>query len=106
MPDLGGLQPWLQPYAQRLVDIITYYDPTARVTSTYRSTTEQARLYANRDSNPYPVAPPGSSYHEYGRAIDIVADPQVLAYVGQLWEQIGGTWGGRFGSPDIIHFQA
>ena len=44
------------------------------ITSGYRSTDAQAQLYANRASNPYPVAPPGSSMHERGLAIDVPAD--------------------------------
>ena len=50
------------------------------ITSGYRSTEAQAQLYANRASNPYPVAPPGSSMHERGLAIDVAADfvPRLL----------------------------
>lgn len=49
------------------------------ITSGYRSTEAQAQLYANRGANPYPVAPPGSSMHEKGLAIDVPAD-----FVAQL----------------------
>jgi hypothetical protein len=24
--------------------------------------------------------------------------------LGQKWEELGGTWGGRFGSVDCVHF--
>ena len=41
------------------------------VASSYRSYAEQAALYANRENNPLPVAPPGSSNHETGTAADI-----------------------------------
>ena len=44
------------------------------ITSGYRSADDQAALYANRVSNPYPVAPPGSSMHERGLAIDVPPD--------------------------------
>ena len=43
------------------------------ITSGFRSSEEQAALYANRASNPYPVAPPGSSAHERGLAVDVPA---------------------------------
>jgi D-alanyl-D-alanine carboxypeptidase-like protein len=43
------------------------------ITSGYRSTAAQAALYANRASNPYPVAAPGTSMHERGLAIDVPA---------------------------------
>ena len=41
------------------------------VTSAARSYAQQASLYANRFSNPNPVAPPGHSAHESGHAVDI-----------------------------------
>jgi hypothetical protein len=41
------------------------------IVSGYRSPAEQARLWANRAANPYPVAPPGTSAHERGMAIDV-----------------------------------
>ena len=44
------------------------------ITSGYRSTEAQAALYDSRATNPYPVAPPGSSMHERGLAIDVPAD--------------------------------
>lgn len=51
------------------------------ITSGFRSTEAQAQLYADRASNPYPVAAPGSSMHERGLAIDVPADfvPRLLA---------------------------
>ena len=44
------------------------------ITSGFRSTEAQAALYDGRASNPYPVAPPGSSLHERGLAIDVPAE--------------------------------
>ncbi|HWT23083.1 MAG TPA: M15 family metallopeptidase [Solirubrobacteraceae bacterium] len=41
------------------------------VTSGLRTDAEQARLYANRASNPYPVAAPGTSVHRTGDAADV-----------------------------------
>lgn len=98
----SGLQPWLQPYAEALVS----YVPGAVITSTYRSYTDQLALWNNRYNNPYPVAPPGTSYHEFGRAWDMEAPDEWLDWAGAVWESWGGTWGGRFHSPDRIHFQA
>ena len=98
MNSLNGLQPWLRPYAAWLLSLY----PAAVVTSTYRSYSDQLRLWLTRSSNPYPVAPPGSSYHQYGRAFDVDAPPQILAQLGQAWIRIGGTWH----ASDRIHFQA
>lgn len=100
----SGLQPWLQPYAEALVSYGAPYG--VKVTSAYRSPTQQAQLYANRANNPYPVAKPGTSYHEFGRAWDMVGPPEVLQWLGATWESWGGTWGGRFHNQDPIHFQA
>lgn len=41
------------------------------VTSGWRSRAEQQRLYDDRGTNPYPVAVPGRSAHERGRAVDV-----------------------------------
>jgi D-alanyl-D-alanine carboxypeptidase len=41
------------------------------VTSGLRTHAEQQRLWDNRHSNPYPVAPPGTSRHESGNAADV-----------------------------------
>jgi D-alanyl-D-alanine carboxypeptidase len=41
------------------------------VTSGHRSIEEQQRLWDNRHSNPFPVAPPGQSRHQSGRAADV-----------------------------------
>ena len=95
---MRGLQPWLSPYADWLVSLYPY----GRVTSTYRSYSDQLQLWLNRSSNPYPVAPPGQSYHQYGRAFDFTAPGDVLQQLGQIWQQLGGTWSER----DPIHFQA
>ena len=41
------------------------------VNSGFRSIEEQQRLWDNRASNPLPVAPPGKSRHQSGRACDV-----------------------------------
>jgi hypothetical protein len=106
----GGLQAELIPWFQWIVSYISYYDPGARVSSAYRSSTEQARLYRRFLAGlmPGPVAPPGYSYHEYGRAIDVLATDDALSQAGAAWESVGGVWGGHFKTvaADPIHFQA
>ena len=97
---LSGLQSWLRPYAVALLQ----YFPQLTPTSVRRSRTEQLKLWHNRHNNPYPVAPPGTSKHELGRAFDLVGPSEVLAAAGRVWESWGGTWGGRFKDP--IHFEA
>jgi len=41
------------------------------ITSGLRTLAEQERLWSGRGSNPYPVARPGTSRHETGRAADV-----------------------------------
>src|SRR5918996_4892569 len=96
---LSGLAPWLRPWAEQL----HHYVPGLRITSVYRSPTEQLELWRNRHRNPYPVAPPGRSYHEYRRAWDMIGTASELAYAGRIWRSWGGGWGGE---RDPVHFQA
>lgn len=97
-----GLQPWLSPWAEKLLSLY----PPAKVTSTYRSSTQQAILYRRYLSGQsiYPAAPPGRSLHQQGRAFDVVAPGEVLQQLGEIWESWGGRWGGRKNDP--IHFEA
>jgi LAS superfamily LD-carboxypeptidase LdcB len=76
--------------------------PEAQVTSTYRSFSEQLALYQRRFTNRYPVAPPGRSWHQYRRAFDVNARPEILHQLGAVWNSWGGTWH----PSDEIHFQA
>lgn len=99
---MAELDPRIEPYARYLVNYLTPYGVV--VTSVYRSYTDQLNLWMNRATNPHPVAPPGSSYHQYRRAWDMVGPPEVLAWAGRVWESWGGRWGGRIG--DDIHFEA
>lgn len=41
------------------------------ITSGFRSPDDQRRLWLDRATNPYPVAPPGTSMHERGLAVDV-----------------------------------
>jgi hypothetical protein len=72
-----GLAPAMRAALARAEQLLGQPVP---VTSGYRSTAEQAVLYANRAANPYPVAAPGASMHEKGLAIDVAADfvPRLL----------------------------
>lgn len=94
-----GLQPWLAPYAEYLVALGR---GRVQVTSCYRSYSDQLHLWLNRSRNPFPVAPPGRSYHQYGRAFDVVGPIETLRQLGAIWQSWGGTWS----ETDHIHFQA
>ena len=75
-----------------------------RVTSTRRSTAEQTRLYERylRGESLLPAAPPGSSLHELGIAIDIVfPGDEELAVAVDAAADFGLRWAGP---GDPVHF--
>jgi D-alanyl-D-alanine dipeptidase len=77
-----------------------------RVVSGLRSTAQQAVLYANRASNPLPVAAPGTSKHEQGLAVDLAFTGRTSwAEIGAMGESLGLKWGGRFTKKDPVHFE-
>lgn len=71
------------------------------ITSGFRSRAEQQRLWDARATNPYPVAPPGTSRHESGFAIDVPS-----AQVAEL-RRVGPAAGLCSPIPvsDPIHFE-
>jgi hypothetical protein len=108
MADLRTLAPEFRPYAEALVIFARELDRTFLVSSARRSRMEQAQLYARYRAgrSRLPAAPPGSSLHELGLAVDIVrpgVDPhrdELLEFLGAEWHSIGGAW-----SPsDPVHF--
>jgi hypothetical protein len=100
MSSLDLLQPWLRPWARKLLATA----PTAVVTSTVRTRTQQARLWRRFKAGltQFPAAPPGRSSHEYGLAFDVKASDRVLNRLGATWRSWGGIWGGDY---DRIHFE-
>lgn len=94
------------------------FDITIRIISAGRSMEEQEKLYAQGRTKPGPIvtkAPPGSSYHLYGLAID--AAPLSIngginySYDQSKWANIasqfniswGGNWTGNF--KDLDHWE-
>jgi hypothetical protein len=103
--EFSGLVPELRPFAEALVGVCAKAGVNPTVTSTRRSHSAQARLYRNylAGRQPYPVAPPGQSAHEYGWAFDMVVyGPGAQEDAGQVWQSWGGTWGG---ARDPVHFE-
>jgi hypothetical protein len=104
---LSSLVPDLIPYAEQLVSIAASAGLSPRVSSARRSHAQQALLYRRflAGQSRFPAAPPGTSAHEFGLAFDLwINDEEQLADLGQVWEDMGGVWGGRFHDP--IHFEA
>lgn len=97
----GGLHPTLRTIVKNLPRVSAKYGFRYRVTSAYRSPSKQAALYRQylAGQTPYVVAPPGTSLHERGLAIDVVSDnPQQLV---SLLTSAGLSWGGE---GDPVHF--
>jgi len=93
-----------QPYARALVDLVSASGFVPKITSALRTHAQQARLFRDylRGGRQYPVAPPGTSAHEYGYAFDLVIQPMsVLHELGAIWVANGGVWSPR----DEVHFQ-
>ncbi len=71
------------------------------ISSGWRSPAQQAALWADRANNPYPVARPGTSMHERGRAIDVprtfVATLRGVATAAGLCQPLPVT--------DPVHFE-
>jgi hypothetical protein len=102
---MRGVEPVLQFYAEHLIAYANALGLGARLTSGRRSRAEQARLYQRYISglSALPAAPPGTSKHEYGQAVDITANSlDGLNWMGKVWRAWGGTWGG---SSDPVHFE-
>lgn len=104
----------VQPFVRQFLDHLARHGIRAHVTSARRSSAKQAELYRKSQlpGARFPAAPPGTSTHERGLAFDVVFNsivpprkppyPWPYDVVGQLWESLGFTWGGRF--DDAIHF--
>lgn len=103
----AGLQPWLRPYADYLLDTARYNGVRVRITSVRRTRAQQAALYARylRGESSLPAAPPGRSLHEHGLAFDVVFNdrwennPWQYA-LGDFWRRMGGSWS----EIDPVHF--
>lgn len=70
-PGVGGIEgltPAMQAAIARAEALLGQPVP---ITSGWRSPAQQQWLWDHRDTNPYPVARPGTSMHERGLAIDV-----------------------------------
>lgn len=80
--------------------------PVPVINSGLRTTAEQQALYNNRANNPYPVAAPGTSEHEYGRAIDVGFNGAHTDQDYRNFAEIMGTHGVNWlADKDKVHFQ-
>ena len=83
-PQWHGLDPRLQNALARAE--VALGQPVA-IVSGVRSRADQQRLWDQRETNPYPVAPPGTSLHELGLAVDVPLD--LARRLAPLWAITG-----------------
>jgi len=106
---LSGLRASVRPIARAFLAEAARRGLAPRVESVRRSRELQKRLYARYLAGkwPYPVAKPGTSFHEKGLAFDLSSDLGTpgLQRLGALAKAFGIRWGGDFHTPDPIHFQ-
>lgn len=95
---LERVNPGLVSAAKRMINDNPY---GGRITSGFRSIEEQARLY-NSGTNPYPVAAPGRSKHNFGEALDISGSPQAMEWFAANASKYGLH---QPHSNDPVHFE-
>lgn len=103
--NLRKVLPELKAAAYALFNIASSVGANPRITSGFRTYSQQNRLYQLRQAGrwPYPVAPPGTSAHEYGYAVDIVVpSPTNQEDMGTVWTNWGHVYGGK---SDPVHFE-
>lgn len=99
---LSGLHPEVRDRVARLLQEARRDGLRVTVTSTFRTRAKQEQLYRAwlaRGRSGLPAAPPGYSTHEYGFAVDLVAND--TARLVQLAECEGLHWAGP---GDRVHF--
>lgn len=113
----------VEAFLEAAQPILAKYGVTAEVISGLRTWQKQADLYAQGRTKPGRIctnAKPGSSWHNYGLAVDLglfaggkyldESNPrlagQVYRELGALWVSRGGEWAGNWKSfPEGPHFQ-
>jgi len=102
---MKSLEPRMRNAAPLLLKVAPFLGArSVTVTSAKRSRAQQTSLYKNylAGNSRFPAAPPGTSKHEKGLAVDLRVEPEsVLPALGAWWNSVGGRW---FAS-DPIHFE-
>jgi len=105
MAMLPGLHPFVRERVEAALAGARARGINVRITSLLRSTANQRRLYnawIARGRTGLPAAPPGTSTHEFGYAIDLVVTPSSrLREFSCLMEAAGMKWAG---ARDPVHF--
>ena len=120
---IEDLAPAVQQQAKALVSAAKDAGIDLLITSTYRSSEEQAALYAQGRTKPGAIvtnARPGDSYHNWRCAFDVVPlrngkpvwgtsgpDGDLWRKIGEMGEAVGLEWAGRWTGKlrEMAHFQ-
>lgn len=120
---IEDLAPAVQQRAKALVSAAKDAGIDLLITSTYRSSEEQAALYAQGRTKPGAIvtnARPGDSYHNWRCAFDVVPlrngkpvwgtsgpDGDLWRKIGEMGEAVGLEWAGRWTGKlrEMAHFQ-
>ena len=112
--NLATVQPQLQKLGRELLRRLAAEGLTFKVTSGNRTQAEQDALYAQGRTKPGPVVTwTRKSRHIGGRAIDLtlfsgknpVWESKHYKRAGEIGEELGLIWGGRWKTPDQPHFE-
>jgi len=116
---LRGLHGSIRPMAVELLYAAAAKGIPLVITSGFRSSDAQARLYAQGRTTPGRIvthAKPGVSWHNYGLAFDVAVlkdgkatwpnDRALWNRIGAIGKLVGLTWGGDFPEDqiDLPHF--
>src|ERR1043166_3472528 len=117
---MAGLHASIRPLCERHIEKCESLGILVTLTQGLRTFEEQRKLWEQGRSTEGPIvthARPGFSWHNWGRAYDLAiltfpGDPTPddvydgpCATVGQLGEDTGLLWGGRWKHPDADHFE-
>lgn len=120
--DLSALHPLVTTKARKFLMELERQGITVLVTCTLRTMAEQAEVYAQGRTKPGRIvtyAGPGDSWHNWGRAIDVVPiragkpvwgttgeDLVLWKRIGAIGESVGFEWAGRWAKfREFPHFQ-
>lgn len=115
---LHSLHPYVEILAKKFLELTTANGLDVRIYSTFRSWSEQDRLFSLgrwKAGNKVTNARGGESYHNWGLAFDAApyennsipwGNIKKFQQMGYIGEKLGLNWGGRFTSIiDFPHFE-
>ena len=113
--DINELAPTLRRAAAEFLCRTAAAGLAARITETFRTRARQEELYAQGRTAPGNVVTwTLNSAHTHRVAFDICQNIRGREWdnsggffdsCGALWQEMGGTWGGNFRTPDRPHFE-